>query len=307
MIASVPLLKKVSLSEYTTYGIGGETQFFFSARTEEQLIEVLKWAKREGFPYFILGAGSNVLISDQGFPGLVVKLTGEFEQVEIDEGRRMVIAGGGAKVSSLGHQLIEKGWAGFEFMAVLPGTVGGAVKMNAGTKEGEIKDFLTKVQILHPPFFKKKVVKKEELKLSYRTSELKASEIILSAQFKLVRREKVSFLKERVKKMLAQRRRQHPKEGKNCGSVFKNPLGPYSAGWYIEQAGLKGKKIGQAQVSPKHANWIVNLGGARAKEVKTLINYLQKKVEERFGVKLEREVIYIPEDILPDFSLNKLS
>ena len=293
------IFKNILLSSFTTYHIGGPAKYFFIAKNIYELFDILEWAKREGIPWFVLGRGSNLLIDDNGFPGLVIKLGGDFKKIEINESYGLVSAGGGCSLPKLGIALANKGWSGFEYMCVIPGTVGAAVRINAGTtKEGEIKDRFVSAQVLMPDL-QIKTLSANELNFSYRYSNLiENNGIVLNTTFRLETRESAEILKKRVKELALSRKRRHPRNTRNCGSIFKRPKGGKSAGWYIEKAGLKGIRIGDAQIAPEHANWIINLGNARAKDVKALIELAQEKVMKKFNIKLEREVIYVPEDII---------
>jgi UDP-N-acetylmuramate dehydrogenase len=292
------LFKGVPLRRLTTYRIGGPAKFFFVANDIHALIDSLTWAKEENVPWFCLGMGSNVLVSDDGFPGLVIKLVDGFKSIEINESKDYFTVGGGYPLPKLGMTLMKQGIAGFEYMCVIPGTVGAAVRINAGTKEGEIKDRFLSANILMPDL---SIINfpKEDVKFSYRYSNLIGNKgLVLSARFQIRDRESAEGIQKRIKEMIARRKSKQPKNPRNCGSIFKNPNGEKPAGWYIEQAGLKGMRKGDAQIATEHANWIVNLGKAAAADVKYLIHHAQEKVFDKFGVELRREIIYVPEDIL---------
>jgi UDP-N-acetylmuramate dehydrogenase len=295
---NLKLFKDVPLRKLTTYRIGGPAKFFFIADDIHELIDSLAWAKEENVRWFCLGMGSNVLIDDQGFPGLVIRLGDGFKRIEINESEDYFTVGGGCPLPKLGITLMKKGIAGFEYMCVIPGTVGAAVRINAGTKEGEIKDRFLSADIL---MLDLRVINltKEDMRFSYRHSDLIGNRgLVLSARFQIRDRESPEGIEKRIKEMIARRKSKQPKNPRNCGSAFKNPNGGEPTGWYIEQAGLKGMRIGDAQIANEHANWILNLGNATATDVKELIKYIQEKVFRKFGIELKREVIYVPEDIL---------
>jgi UDP-N-acetylmuramate dehydrogenase len=211
-----------------------------------------------------------------------------------------VEAGGGAPMPALSSHCLSKGWGGFEFMCGIPGTMGGGVRMNAGTRDGEIKDHFISATVLSTDR-NVRVVGKDEMSFSHRHSMLaNTRDIVLSVRLKLPYLDKPENVKEKIKKIIASRRSKQPKIKRNCGSVFKKPPGGKSAGWFIDQAGLKGLRIGDTMVAHEHANWILNLGNAKAEQVKELISKIQDEVMKKFGVSLEREVIYVPEDILRD-------
>jgi UDP-N-acetylmuramate dehydrogenase len=298
LVMNYKLRKDVSLKYLTTYRIGGVASYFFIPESIAELRDVLGWAKEENVPWFCLGMGSNVLINDQGFPGLVVKLGTGLKRIETNESEDYFTVGGGCLLPRLGMTLMKQGIAGFEYMCVIPGTVGAAVRINAGTKEGEIKDKFLSADILMPDLREINLTK-EDMKFSYRHSDLIGIKgLVLSARFQIRERESPEGIQKRIQEMIARKKSKQPQNPRNCGSVFKNPNGEKPAGWYIEQAGLKGMRKGDAQIATEHANWIVNLGKATATDVKYLIHHAQEKVFDKFGVELRREMIYVPEDIL---------
>ena len=291
--------RNFSLKSLTTYNIGGSAKYFFIADDFDELLNALQWAKNNGLPCFLLGRGSNIIISDEGFPGLVIKLGTGFKNILIDEQKKIVTAGGGVSLPILGVVLINNGLSGFEYMCGIPGTVGGAVRINAGTtKEGEIKDNFISVKVLMPNF-EIATLTKIDMRFSYRYSYLVDNGgIMLTASFRLEEKKEPAILKKKVREIILRRKQKQPKNRKNCGSVFKRPQEGNTAGYYIEKTGLKGMQIGGARVAVEHANWIVNLGNAKAKDVKELISLIQNEVWNKFGVMLEREIIYVPEDII---------
>jgi len=252
--------KNVSLKKYTTFQIGGRARYFFTAKTKHELIGALKWAKKKSLSFFILGSGSNVLISDRGFEGLVIK----FENQKLS-------------------QWVSRG---LEWAIGIPGTVAGAIRGNAGAFGKSMKDAVKSVEIFDVK--KEKVIKlnNTQCKFGYRNSIFKKNHnlIILSAEIKSKKSDP-----QKIKDYLKYRREHQPLSFPSAGSVFKNPSG-FSAGELIEKCGLKGKRIGDAKISEKHANFIVNLGGAKAKDVVGLINLAKKKVQNKFGVNLEEEI-----------------
>lgn len=290
--------KDVALRQHTTYRIGGPAQYYVSVDNLKELRDALQWCQETGVSWFVLGHGSNILVADEGFPGLVLVLGEGFQHIQFHDEQSVVSAGGGCSLPKLGRRLASNGWAGFEFMNVIPGTVGAAVRINAGTTyEGEMKDCIHAVQVLGPDLLVKTFTR-DELNFSYRSSRLTENKaIVLNAAFRLAKRDSVKTIQKKIKRIRDKRNQRHPKNHRNCGSVFKKPEHGKSAGWYIEQTGLKGRRIGGAQVALEHANWIVNAGSATAADVKELIRLIQESVFARFDVMLEREVIYIPEDL----------
>lgn len=285
------------IKEFTTYKIGGCAKHMINCNSPKELQSCLySLVKEKNLPWFILGNGSNILVSDEGFPGVVIKLGGEFKKVVFDEDT--VNAGGGVLLPTLSRHCLSRGWGGFEFMCGIPGTIGGAIRMNAGTRQGEIKDNFVSATVLTPGG-EMKVLSKKDMNFSHRHSKLAGSrDIVLSATFaKPYASDKVDIQK-KIKEIIAARRQKQPRNKKNCGSVFKRPSGGKPAGWYIDQAGLKGYQVGDAMVAHEHANWIVNTGNASARDVRDIIAHVQEKVFLKFGIMLVREVIFVPEDIL---------
>lgn len=289
-------LENYNLSMHTTYRIGGQAAYFSICHSNEELQRIVSWCRDKALPWFILGNGSNILISDDGFPGVVIKLSGAFKMISFDSD--VVRAGAGVLLPTMSRNFLARGWGGFEFMCGIPGTIGGAVRVNAGTKKGEIQDsFLSATILSHDG--KVRTFSKEEMQFSFRHSRFATTrDIILSANFSRPYVSDKNTIQEKIKKIIADRRQKQPTIRRNCGSVFKSPPEGKPAGWYIDQAGFKGMRIGDAMVSHEHANWIVNLGNAKSEHVKCLINKIQNEVLGCFGVQLEREVIYVPEDIL---------
>lgn len=276
------------LSEHSTFGIGGAARYFASVQTSEEMSEAFLWAKKEDLPVFILGKGSNCLFADRGFNGLVVHNRIDF--CKVHEGS--VSVGAGYSFSLLGTQLARSGFSGLEFAAGIPGSVGGAVYMNAGAGGGETSTFLTCVDFLSLEG-EKKSFKKEELLFSYRTSPFQKMEgAIVSASFSLP--QDLEARKRQIT-LIDQRKKTQPLQEKSAGCIFRNPSSS-SAGALIDQCGLKGLSMGGAKVSEKHANFIVNAGNSRAEDVSSLIQEIKKVVQEKKGISLETEICFIPFD-----------
>ncbi|MGB9911172.1 MAG: UDP-N-acetylmuramate dehydrogenase [Microgenomates group bacterium] len=277
--------EKEPLSLHTTFKIGGPADLFYEAKTEEEIIKAVLIAKKLKIPYFILGGGSNLLVADEGFRGLVIKIANS--QLEIKD--RKIIAGAGTKLSTILKKAKDHSLAGLEFLIGIPGTVGGAVRGNAGAWGMGIGDKVKKVKVLT----KKGEIKwleKKECEFSYRQSRFKKSEeIILAVEFQLEKGE-AKKIEEMMKEYLSRRQGQ-PKEP-SAGCIFINPK-PLAAGELIDKAGFKGKSVGDAQVSPKHANFIVNIGKAKAKDVLKLIGLIKEKIKEKFGVELKEEICFL--------------
>ena len=286
---------RTPLKNATTFKIGGEAKHFAVCGSIEELHECVTWCNNRGIPWFILGNGSNILVSDDGFPGLVIKLGGDFKKVVFNE--NTIEVGAGVLLPALSRRFLAKEWGGFEFMCNIPGTIGGAVRINAGTKQGEIKDHFVSAKVLSPNG-KISTIPKQDMDFSCRHTCLSNTrDIVLSAKFSLAFLEERKNIQEKIKQIIVDRRRKQPQNRRNCGSVFKSPPGGKPAGWYLEKVGMKGMTIGDAMVANEHANWIVNIGRARSEDVKKLITIGQKRVFDEYGIQLEREVIYLPEDM----------
>jgi UDP-N-acetylmuramate dehydrogenase len=295
------LREKVPLKDYTTIKIGGTALYYSAPSTLSELKEILVFSFERNLPFYILGNGSNVLINENNFNGIVIKLCGKFDKITFNEVAGNVMCGAGASLIKLGNKIAERGYIGCSYMGVIPGTIGGAVRMNAGTfEEGEIKDHFLSAQVLDPQTGRLETYSLEDMKFQYRRCALSQSRrILVQITFRLpqTREKKQGEAREIIKSILAARRKKHPAIPLNFGSTFKRPLGGKPPGWYLEKVGMKGMKWGGAMVAKEHANWIVNLGNATSKDVKKLISEGQKRVFEEFGIKLEREVIYLPEDL----------
>lgn len=284
----LPEIKKnVSLENHATFRIGGKAKYFFVAKSKEDLIKAVKTAKKFKLPFFVLGGGSNILISDKVFKGMVIK--NEARKFKI-KGKK-IIAESGVILNRVVESAVKAGLAGLEEGSGIPGTLGGAVYGNSGWPKGKwaIGDFVEKAEILLSDGKVKKVDKKW-FNFEYRESKLKKLKnkpIILEVVLKLKKSNRRDLEKKR-REIFKIRSKKIP-SGFSAGSIFKNPLGHY-AGQLIDQCGLKGKKIGRAKISEKHANFIINLGEAKSKDVLKLIKLAKQKVKNKFGIVLEEEI-----------------
>ncbi|NLG17588.1 MAG: UDP-N-acetylmuramate dehydrogenase [Fibrobacter sp.] len=283
-------LKDVSLADKNTFRAGGPAAYYCEPGDESQLIEALHQASEIGLPVWILGNGSNLLMSDQGWPGLVINLSAELTKVNWSENG--VEAGSGTQLNIIVNQSVSSGIAGMEELAGIPGTVGGAVIMNAGAFRSCIADTLHLVRYFDLEEDRIICAKASELQLGYRSCNLRNKPaVILSAAFHFSDRKAPEELSQIRRDILSKRKAKQPLEYPNCGSVFKRPPGNY-AGTLIEQSGLKGMRVGDMEVSIKHANFIVNRGQGTATDARRLIIKLQKAVYENSGILLEPEVIF---------------
>ena len=281
------------LSKHTTLKVGGPADIMIQPFHKEGLIQTVKYLTSQHIPWIAIGRGSNLLVRDGGIRGAVIKLGKGLDALTIEEDK--VTVGAGFSMIKLATIVAQHGLSGLEFAGGIPGTVGGAVYMNAGAHGSDISSVLENAQILFADG-EIRVLDKEELNFSYRTSCLQGERkgICLEACFKLKKGNRDEILA----KMTANknyRRQTQPLQQPCCGSVFRNPT-PYSSGRLIEESGLKGFRVGDAQVSTKHANFIVNLGQAKARDVLTLIEHIQKTVYQNYGVHLQPEVEVIGEE-----------
>ncbi len=273
------------MGHLTTFQVGGPAEAFWKARDLETLKKVMAYLSMEGIPYGVLGRGSNLLIKDEGIDGVMILLTDFF--ATINDSDNGVWAGGGVHLAELLRWCRRNAMGGLEFLAGIPGTVGGAVIMNAGAFGQEINERIQAIQWVTPWGMQMKR-DRTELNFSYRRLHLETGNVVTNACFSLdcVTQKMVS---ERMGEHLKIRKQTQPLEYPNAGSVFKNPPGDF-AGRLIEKAGLKGKKIGGAMISEKHANFIVNKGGATAKDILTLMDLVRMAVKRMAGVSMETEI-----------------
>ncbi len=274
------------LKRYTTFRIGGPADFLLEVADRRELSGVLKLAQREGLRVYVLGRGSNLLVSDDGVRGFVLLLKGEFDRFEV-EGTQVRV-GGGYDLPKLATKVAKMGLGGLEFACAIPGTVGAGLVINAGAHGGDMSQVVESATLTWPDGREEKLTP-EEIGFGYRTSRLQGAEAIVVEVVMQLRRGVHEEVLAQMKHHLERRRATQPLNLPNAGSIFKNPPGDY-AGRLIEQAGLKGLREGDAQVSEKHANFIVNLGNATARDVLILMDRVRQTVQDRFGVRLEAEV-----------------
>lgn len=275
------------LARHTSYRIGGPADLCVVVRREEDLLGWVTLARKEGVSYFVMGRGTNLLVADEGVRGIVIENRCRgVRSLTRSEGTLLQVQAGGS-LSSLARRTAKEGLGGLEWAAGIPGTVGGAIVNNAGAYGGSIAQRLQGVTLLDSQGFLRRMAV-SELGMGYRTSRFKGeSSAILSADFAL-QAESTDLLSERIASYERERRKSQPKEA-SAGSVFKNPEGDY-AGRLIEEVGLKGERIGDAQISPLHANYIVNLSQARARDVAALIRLVRERVWQKHGTLLELEI-----------------
>lgn len=282
-------LANENLDKYTSFKIGGPAEFVLFPKDEGGLIECLKILKHDNIPYIILGNGTNVLVSDEGFKGAVIILRNTLNSISIDG--NIVTAGAGATLRDVANFILENSLAGFEFAHGIPGTVGGGVIMNAGAYDGELKNVVRSVRLLDNDL-NIRTFSNEEMLFGYRKSIAQDKNyIILSAEFELQEGDK-ALIKEKMDDFWNRRVTKQPLDMPSAGSTFRRPEG-YFAGKLIDDSRLRGFRHGNCGISEKHCGFVVNYGGATAKEVKETIEIVQKVVFDNFGVLLKREVKFI--------------
>ena len=275
------------LKNHTTFQIGGKCIALIEPKKVEDIIEAIKICRENNLKFFVIGNGSNLLVPDDGYNGVIIKIKSEFSNIQVEG--ECLIAHSGAKLSEVYTVAYENSLTGFEFASGIPGTIGGAIFMNAGAYGGEMKDIVESVEVLDLDNYEVKELKNEELYFSYRKSIIQRKNyIVLTIKLKLKKGNKEE-IKAVYEDLRERRNSKQPLNFGSAGSTFKRPEGHF-ASKLIEDAGLKGYHINDAWVSEKHSGFIVNKGNASYKEVMELIEYVQKVVFEKFEVKLETEV-----------------
>jgi UDP-N-acetylmuramate dehydrogenase len=281
----VKIEESVALARLTTIGTGGAARAFARPQTVEDLEEALAWARERALAIVTIGLGSNVLVADSGVDALVLKLAGDLAATRVDG--ELLIAGGGAPNAVSLHRAREAGLGGFEFACAIPGTAGGGVWMNAGAYGSDWAGILVRALVVDEKGAHWR--SPEELGLRYRHSELRHGQVVAEAEFRLEPRP-ADEIKALVGDLQRRRKAAQPTNKRTYGSVFKNPDHELSAGRMLEACGLKGHRIGGAQISPRHANFIENAGGARTKDAVALMAEARRRAHAEFGVELEHEV-----------------
>ena len=272
-------------SRLTTVGTGGPARWFARQGTVAELRDVLAWADAEGVEVAVIGLGSNLLVADEGYPGMVVRLAGDLARIERDGPR--VVCGGGASLAAIVKRATGWGLSGIEFGSAIPGTAGGAVRMNAGAYGGEVRDILEEAVVVGPAGDRRGGP--DALGMTYRRSNVAAGEVVAEAVLRLTPADPAR-IRTTVSDMQRRRREGQPAKVRTFGSVWKNPDGELTAGQLLERCGLKGFAVGGARISPVHANFIENRGGARSEDVLAVMREARRRARDRFGVELEHEV-----------------
>lgn len=276
-----------SMAKHTTFRVGGPADYFFAPSTADGVKAALDYCKQEKIPYYIIGNGSNLLVSDQGYRGAVIQIFRNLSKVQVEKDTT-IRAQAGASMAAVAKMALNSGLTGMECLSGIPGTIGGAVTMNAGAYGGEIKDVLVEVTVIDDQG-QISTIPAEKLELGYRTSIIaKKQYVVLEAVLSLQKGDQNQILA-RMNELKEQRVSKQPLEYPSAGSTFKRPEG-YFAGKLIQDAGLAGYTVGGAQVSAKHCGFVVNVGGATAGDIYRLICHVQDKVWEKDHVRLEPEV-----------------
>ncbi|MGN6430467.1 MAG: UDP-N-acetylmuramate dehydrogenase [Gaiellaceae bacterium] len=284
----------VPLGRYTTLGAGGPAKAFTKPTTHEEVEESLAWAREHELPVAVVGLGSNLLVADEGVEALVLKLDGELASADVRG--ELLVAGGGAPNAVCLHRVRAAGLGGFEFACAIPGTVGGGVRMNAGAYGSDWSEILVRALVVDASGTSWRTP--DKLGLSYRYSQLASGEVVARVEFRLVPRDPAE-IKARIGELQALRKAAQPTNKRTFGSVFKNPDHELSAGRMLEACGLKGHRIGGAQISPRHANFIENADSARAADAIALMTEARRRAHEAYGIELEHEVQFLGPLTLP--------
>lgn len=286
--------QNVLLARFTTIGTGGPAAAFARPQTTDEVREALGFAEERALPVAVVGLGSNLLVADGGFEGLVLKLAGELARAEVRGG--LLVAGGGAPNAVALHRARAAGLGGFEFACAIPGTAGGGIRMNAGAYGGDWAGILERALVVDADGARWHT--RDELGLRYRSSGLTPGQVVAEVEFRLTPRP-ANEIKALVADLQAQRKAAQPTNKRTYGSVFKNPDHDLSAGRMLEACGLKGYRIGGAQISPRHANFIENADGARSEDALALMAEARRRAWEQYGVGLEHEVVFLGHLELP--------
>lgn len=304
--------ENISLAKYTSFKIGGPAKYFYSAQTVQEIQQVIQFAKEKKLPYYILGGGNNILVSDLGFDGLVIKINNQNIKISGNE----IQTAAGVILANLVIETADIGLTGLEWLAGIPGTVGGAIYGNVGAFGGSMGEKIEKVEVLNPDDFTRRWIERAECEFIYRGSIFKKNkQIILGATFRL-EKDDLRSIRNLIKGYINKRKSQ-PLGFPSAGSVFKNIIiaenqkvfknllhkfpelakfqatGKIPTGWFVEELGLLGKKIGGAIIAHNHGNFILNIGNAKATDVVMLISLIKQKIRVNFGIQLEEEIQYM--------------
>lgn len=290
IVGSENVLQNEPMSKHTTFRIGGNADVFVTPNTTESLEAIISYVTNNNIPYYIIGNGSNLLVKDNGFRGVIIQLYKKFANIVVND--NVITAQAGALLSTVAKTALNNSLTGMECLSGIPGTIGGAVCMNAGAYGGEMKDIVVKTKVIHNG--KIETISNNDSDFGYRKSKIMSENMIVVETVLSLKKGNKEEIQSKMSELLTQRNSKQPVELPSAGSTFKRPEG-YFAAKLIDDSGLRGYSVGKAQVSPKHCGFVVNNGGATAKDVLTLMHNVSSVVEDNFGVKLEPEVRIIGE------------
>lgn len=290
IVGSENVLQNEPMSKHTTFRIGGNADVFVTPNTTESLESIISYVTNNNIPYYIIGNGSNLLVKDNGFRGVIIQLYKKFANIVVND--NVITAQAGALLSTVAKTALNNSLTGMECLSGIPGTIGGAVCMNAGAYGGEMKDIVVKTKVIHNG--KIETISNNDSDFGYRKSKIMSENMIVVETVLSLEKGNKEEIQSKMCDLLTQRNSKQPVELPSAGSTFKRPEG-YFAAKLIDDSGLRGYSVGKAQVSPKHCGFVVNNGGATAKDVLTLMHNVSNVVEDNFGVKLEPEVRIIGE------------
>ena len=290
IVGSENVCQNEPMSKHTTFRIGGNADFFVTPNTTESLEAVINYVKSNNIPYYVIGNGSNLLVKDSGFRGVIIQLYKKFANITVND--NVITAQAGALLSTVAKTALNNSLTGMECLSGIPGTIGGAVCMNAGAYGGEMKDIVVETKVIHNG--KIETISNKASDFGYRKSKIMSENMIVVETILSLEKGNKEDIQSKMSELLTQRNSKQPVELPSAGSTFKRPEG-YFAAKLIDDSGLRGYSVGKAQVSPKHCGFVVNNGGATANDVLTLMHKVSNIVEDKFGVKLEPEVRIIGE------------
>ncbi|HEX3012396.1 MAG TPA: UDP-N-acetylmuramate dehydrogenase [Syntrophomonadaceae bacterium] len=280
------------MKEHTTFKIGGPVDVMVMPKSIEELQTIITTCASKHFPYIVFGLGSNILVRDKGYRGIAIKLGNSLKTIQITDNQ--IYCEAGIRLSELSRKSADSGLSGLEFAEGIPGSLGGAIVMNAGAYDGEMKNVITSVQAISPQG-EIRTFNSSELEFSYRHSIFQANGFIVVSALMKLKYDSINAIKNKMREFARQRREKQPLEFPSAGSIFRRPEGFY-VGPMIEKMGLKGYRIGGAEVSAKHAGFIINIGDAAASDVIQLIKYIQEKALNQYGVNLQPEIVIIGDE-----------
>ena len=285
------VLRDEPMSRHTTFRIGGPADYFVAPKDKGEIKKIIKFCRKEQVPFYVIGNGSNLLVGDRGYRGVIIQIFKQMSKIEVDG--EQIMAQAGALLSKLAAAALDASLTGFEFASGIPGTLGGALRMNAGAYGGEMKQVVLSADVLTPAgdFITLSV---DELGMGYRTSIISKNDYVVIDALLQLKKGNKEEIKAQMADLREKRVSKQPLEYGSAGSTFKRPEG-YFAGKLIDDAGLRGFRVGDAQVSEKHCGFVINRGNATAAEVRELMQIVSERVEEKFGVRLQPEVRCIGE------------